>query len=315
MTTDQPFEKKSRRSVTKRAPEEERPGLRLTERDKKILEAVYTHRVLTRPQIETLLFPDSDYTRANRRLKRLFHHGFLDRAEQPQTLSEGRKPLLYMLDERGAELLASMRGVDREEIDWQPYHNDVGHPFLEHQLDTNRVRVAIERAAEKRGWEIEEWLTEDTLKSREMKDSVTLIGPEGGRHRAVVIPDGYFALNTGHYRYHHFIEVDRSTVTGRSPRWAKRDWARRIRTYLAYVREGLYHKRYGTKSLRVLTVTTGKRRMRNLKKVTEYVGEEGKGDVAWFWFTTFAEAIPGQILTEAIWYRAGDNQQHGLVSP
>lgn len=304
----------SRLPVTERAAEEDRPPFRMSERDQAIVAAVYTHRTLTSTQIETLFFPDSDHTRCNKRLKRLFHHGFLERAEQPQSLTEGRKPLLYMLDERGARLLANLRGVDREAIDWHPRHNEVGHTFLDHLLETNNVRVAIERAAQQAGWEIETWHNERTLKSREMKDHVTLVGPKGGRHCAAVIPDGYFALNTGQYRYHHMLEVDRATLTGRSPRWARRDWARKIRVYMEFVKQGLYQKRYGTKSLRVLTVTIGERRMQNLKEITEYVGEEGRGDVDWFWFTTFDKATPDQILTEPVWLRAGEDEPQRLIS-
>jgi len=34
------------------------------------------------------------------RLKLLFHHGYLFRDEQPTKLTEGRRPLVYVLDQK-----------------------------------------------------------------------------------------------------------------------------------------------------------------------------------------------------------------------
>src|SRR5437879_335774 len=60
------------------------PGIVLTTRDMSILEAVYTYRALTTPQIAALLFVPTTRTWCNYRLKLLFHHGYLYRSEQPQ---------------------------------------------------------------------------------------------------------------------------------------------------------------------------------------------------------------------------------------
>jgi len=65
---------------------------------------------------------------------------------------------------------------------------------------------------------------------------------------------------------------------------------------MIYTQSGRYTERFGTHSLRVLTVTTGERRMANLKRATE---EVGGGQM--FWFTTIEEAQPDTILTAPIW--------------
>lgn len=304
--TDQSSEKKPRLPLTERVDGDRLPPFRLTKRDQEIVAAVYTHRALTTPQIETLFFPDSKYTRCSRRLKRLFHYGFLERDEQAQTLTEGRRPLVYFLDEKGAQLLCHLHDLEPDEIDWHPRENQVGHRFIEHLLATNDVRVAIEVAADRNGWTIETWLNEKTLKSREAKDYVELTGPRGGKRRAAVVPDGYFVFRADEYVYHHLVEVDRRTVVGQAKRWRTRDWARKIRVYLAYYKSGKYQERYETKSLRVLTVTTGERRLANLKEITEDVGGKSR-----FWFTTFDLATPKNVLTEPIWQKAGSE---GLVS-
>lgn len=305
-------EKKVRLPTTKRAPVNQLPRFRLTGRDKEIIKVVYTHRALTTHQIEALFFTPktgptqpANTSRCKYRLQMLFHHGFLYRDEQPQKLTEGRKPLVYFLDERGKGLLEEL--LD-EEIDWNPEHNDVSHPFLDHLLATNDVRVSIEVAARNQGWTIETWLDDKTLKSRQMKDYVMIKGPRGGEQRAAVVPDGYFHLWDGEYHYHLFLEVDRRTVTGEASKWEKRDWARKVRAYLAYYRSGKYQKRYQTKSLRILTVTTGKVRLANLKAITKKTGGKAR-----FWFTTFDLATPDTILTKPIWQQASKDGLYSLT--
>src|SRR5688500_3120613 len=48
---------KKNRPTLERATKQERPPLRLTQRDLEIIKAVYLYRALTTPQIEALLFP------------------------------------------------------------------------------------------------------------------------------------------------------------------------------------------------------------------------------------------------------------------
>jgi hypothetical protein len=315
MTTQTLFAKKHRLKIMQRAPVDELPGFRLTQRDREIVRAIYQHRALTTAQIEALFFPPSNgqgrapsATRCQHRLKLLYHHGFLMRDEQPlKVLSAARKPLVYLLDQKGAALVAQMLGLDVEEIDWRPKDNQVSTLFLDHLLATNNVRVAITIAARQKGYAIEIWLDDKTLK-REMKDYVMLTGPQGGQEKAAVVPDGYFALHAGEYRYHHFLEIDLRTVVGEASKWGRRDWARKIKVYLAYHNGGQYQERYGTRSLRILTVTTGEKRLSNLKRITEKSGGRSR-----FWFTTFDLATSSKILTEPIWQVAGREGLHVLT--
>jgi hypothetical protein len=241
------------------------------------------------------------------RLKLLFHHGYLFRDEQPTKLTEGRRPLVHFLDQKGAALLQE-RGFWQEEIDWRPEHNQVGSSFIEHLLRTNDVRVAMVVAAEKGGFTIKKWLDDGTLKRRQMKDHVTFTGPQGARLKAAVIPDGYFILGNAEYDSHHFLEVDLRTVTGQSGRWGRRDWHRKVRAYLAYYHSGQYEKRYGTTKGRVLTVTTGERRLENLKTITEKAGGRSR-----FWFSTFEQLTPDAVLTQPIWQVAAREGRYALT--
>ncbi len=291
------------------------PGFRLTKRDRAIVAAVHAYRALTTKQIERLFFPSTGNkqsaatgSRCLHRLKLLYHHHFLLRGEQSQLLAQGRKPFVYFLDRAGAELLANQAGCTVRDLDWRPGEYQVGHLFLDHLLATNDVRIAVELAARKHGFTIEKWLDEKTLKSGHMKETVTLVGPQGAEQQAAVVPDGYFHLYADDHHYHQFLEVDMRTVTGASHSWSRRTWQRKVKAYLAYYRSGQYHERYHTKGMRILCVTTGEKRLANLLAITEKTGGKSR-----FWFTTFEEVEEADILLDPIWRVAGREEKSTLV--
>lgn len=303
-------EKKPRLPGLKRVKDSELPTFRLTARDKKIIEAVYQYRVLTTQQIDRLFFPSSrsgGSSRCLHRLKLLFHHGFLQRAEQPQLISEGRKPYVYYVDKRGAEFLAYLYECEVKDLDWSPRSYPVGHLFLEHLLATNDIRVAIVLSAQKHGFVVEQWYDEKTLKSEQMKDTVILTTVQGKQQKASVVGDGYFRLYSDHYS-HQFLETDRGTVTGSSRKFGSKTWQRKVAAYLAYYRSGKYQARYNTRSMRIITVTTSVRRLQNLKAITEALGGKTR-----FWFTTFEEIERADVLTDRIWWVAGDEKRKALA--
>ena len=119
-------------------------------------------------------------SRCRKRLKYLYHGGYLFRDEQPTKLLEGRKPLVYFIDEQAVPLLAEEFGLFPEDIDWKPSYNSVSYwRFLDHLLATNDVRIAFERGVSAEGMSIEKWLDDRTLQSDLMKDSVTITTAKG----------------------------------------------------------------------------------------------------------------------------------------
>jgi hypothetical protein len=298
----------------KRAAADERPSLRLTQRDLAIIQVVYEYRALTTPQIEQLLFASGNRkeTRCRKRLRRLYDHGYLWRDEQPTKLSQGRAPLVYRLDTKGADLLAELWGLECRDLDWHPRDNTLSDPFLNHLLRTNDVRVAIAVAAAKHSFILEEWRDDKTLKSHHWKDSVVIKDDQGREQKAAIVPDGYFRLSVKgegqQHAAHFFLEVDLRTVVGQASRWGRRDWARKVQAYLAYYNSGQYQQRYGAEKGRVLTVTTGDRRLKNLKAITEDAGGRKR-----FWFTTFERLTAASVLTEPIWHVATKDGLHALT--
>jgi hypothetical protein len=298
-----------------RVPEEQRPRFRLTERDRDIVLAVYQYRVLTTNQIETLFFrpkegtPKSLYnSRCRLRLQALYHAGYLRRDEQPQKMTEGRKPLLYSLDMEGAKLVSQIYDVPLADLEWRPKAAPVSPFTLEHLLATNDVRVLLQTSVGKHGLEISRWIDDHTLRQKGTTDYVILKSKGGTAQRVSLVPDGYFILENQEVRHHQFLEIDMGTMTGMYAKYGRRDWARKVAAYLEYYRSGKYLERYHTKSMRVLTVTTSDRRLANLKGVTEKVGGKGR-----FWFTTFDRLKGADILTDPIWSKAGSSDLHALI--
>lgn len=308
--------KTPRRKVLVRATGDRLPALQLTPRDLAILHGVYVCRALTTPQIQRWFFGEAPENRrgptvrCQTRLARLFHHGYLYRDEQATRLREGRQPLVYFLDRRGAEVVAGYLHVPLRDLDWQPRDNaaGAGQLFLTHLLKTNDVRIALELAAAQSEWQIDPWLDERSLRRRQMKDRVELPDGQGRTRQMAVVPDGYFALLRPDIAFYHFVEIDLRTTIGLSGRADRRDWARRIQAYVAYHRSGQYQARYGSDTFRVLTVTTDRQRLSHLKTITERVGGKAR-----FWFTTFAALAQANALTAPIWQVAGRSEALALL--
>jgi SOS-response transcriptional repressor LexA len=84
------------------------PTIRLTERDHRILEAIHSFDgMLGFSQIRRMFFTGK--SQAEERLKLLYQNGYLNRPNREQRL---RMPeMVYWLDRKGAEIVASLTGV------------------------------------------------------------------------------------------------------------------------------------------------------------------------------------------------------------
>lgn len=274
------------------------PAMIVTERDKQIIQMVYHCRVLRQNQIHSLFFGASKAA-SQRRLALLYHHGFLTRAFLTVRASYMFSPALYLLDKRGAELLRSEYGYD--DITWTPKSNEVGQPFLEHTIAINDVRIAITLACQtSSAYSLSEWRGEAEMKAS--FDRVTIPTPTGKMENVSLIPDSFFVVQTPKGKAPFFLEVDRGTeTTGR--------FQSKIHAYQAYVQSGGYEKRYGYKSLRVLTTVPSLKRLAGLQEVTEMAGGKER-----YWFALQAEMLPHHVLATPIWHIAGRIGQAELFS-
>jgi len=261
--------------------------MQLTERDVQVILAIYRCRMLQRNHIERLFFPSKNT--ANERLKHLYQNRFLERRWLPVEYGQGMGQAIYLLAERGADIVAQQLGIDRGSVNWREAHNWVRGLFLEHTLMVNELRITFYQAAQQQGYKIDAWIDEDQLKAD--RNYVYLTTANGTRRKVAVIPDAYFVLNMGDRRAHFCLEVDRATE-------ANKRWGMKVQAYQEYIRSGQYTERFGTRS--VMTVTTGEKRLANLRRATE---EMNGGPI--FWFTTIEKAHPGGVLKLPIWKVSG----------
>ena len=233
------------------------PPMRLTERDKRVIEWVYLFRFLTGGQIRLLEFESVSKTACQRRLS---HNKYLSAIEKPTHAGYGSSKRVYCLSQRGKEVISFMHdGMDPKNIKWNKKNNQVEIYFLEHTLAVNDVRVAFTISAKSLGYELK-WIPEWELKA--LKEKVR--DPENPGKSLAVTPDGYFLLKGEGKEARFFIEADRATETNRR-------WKDKIRGYVEYVNTGQYYKRYNAESLRVLTITTTQERLKNLLTTTKNV--------------------------------------------
>lgn len=286
---------------------EDPPRMQLTKRDRTIIYLVWVYRYLTRFQIQKLLFPlreqDKERSRKNigtKRLMLLYHNGYVDRLHAPIASDRGSSPIVYCLDRKGARLLAADMGVEVPALLRKRRQRERGLLFLQHTLAVNDFRIAVTLAARQDGYEILRWLGERSLRKDEAREGLKEIALEVGKGGSI-LPDAYFTLKVDGKKASFFVEVDRGHTEGRRIR-------RKVRVYRQYYASGLYEQHFGTKSLRVLTVTTSDRRMRNLKRWAE--AERG-GRL--FWFTTERFVEPKAVLAEPIWKVAGEEGFHALA--
>lgn len=291
-------EKRSYLPRHKRALPDQRPAMKLTDRDIELLITVSRFRVMTTPQLETLFFTSP--STAQYRLQRLFQHEFLER----QFLSVlGSAPTssrtLYTLGERGVAAVAQATDTEVREI-YRPKGGVYAWKFIEHTLAINDVRIAVMLGSRIHGFRLEQWLDEASF--RASPDYVEVRTESGRIQRKPVYPDAYFYLNTPRGKARFFLELDR----GVEPRAKIKP---QFIVYEAYTTSKRYEERFQAKSLRILVVTTTPQRLASLKKVVGEVEGDRK-----YWFTTIDQITPQTIFTNPIWEQLGDTEKAPLIS-
>lgn len=273
------------------------PPMRLMERDVEILQTVHDFRIMRGSQIQALFF--GSQSTASYRLSRLYQHGFLDRHFLPTLGGLASSPALYSLGKRGVSVLRKVLDCGPEGIRKPLSSNELSPLFLEHLMQINDFRVAVMVAAREQGYTLEQWIDDYQLKAD--YDRVAIQTPQGRKRSVSLIPDGYGVLQVPQGRACFFLEMDRGTMTGARFR-------DKVLAYQAYIASGQYEKRYGTRSLRVLTVTSGPKRLENLKAEAEAVNG---GRV--FWFMTVEQISPVSVLSEPVWHVAGEAGREAFI--
>ncbi len=276
------------------------PPMQLTARDIRVVHWVYKMRFLIREQIQRLEFSPSTASYCKRRLALLFHHGYLDRKFIPTPGSFGSTRAIYALTAKGARLLAHEL---KTEVNWRPRDSERELYFLQHTLAGNDFRICATIAAQRLDLALD-WANERRLKRREMKDYVA--DPKQDGERLTIVPDGYLRVSNGHSTSAFALELDRATVE-------EKPFKAKVRAYGEWKRTGVYCRRHGTNSLRVLfVIAPNNRDPHRLARVKRWC--EAEGGRSLFWFAQAADISEHTVFTEPVWNVAGRDGRFALLT-
>jgi hypothetical protein len=232
------------------------PAIEITARDCAIVRLVHTHRFLRSSHLCALI-PGSSQ-QILRRLKLLYHHGFLERprAQLAYYHHGGSRCIVYGLGNKGAALLKQEFGESLQTFNWNDKNRSVKGAFLEHALLVSDIMVAVELASRLTGTRL---LAEQDLapKRQPFRWRVDL----NERVKLGILPDRVFALeflgqNGAAERRYFFLEADRGTMPVIRKNFLQTSFYRKLLAYEATWAQSIHQKRFGFHRFRVLAVTT-----------------------------------------------------------
>ena len=279
--------------------------VQLTARDLDILQAIARFRFMSSRQVIQYLtglsaHELSDLLRETpwahqqilRRLALLFDRRILVRPPQQDLQLSAFGPLIYGIARDGArELLARGCNVDAE-LDWQLKNARASALFLQHTLATTEAMLSFDRACRKLSavqlvdhHDMTSYFPAPALRDDPYKLRVSI-----EHHQAqltiAVVPDRLFAI---HYpdnsRNVYALELDRGTMDVTAKRLTgKASYLRKLAGYYAAFRQNKFVERWGTKSLRILTVTTSDKRIASMLQAQHSITRGRANDL--FLYTT-----------------------------
>lgn len=245
--------------------------------------------LLSFSQIQRLFFTGKSQT--EQRLKLLYQHGYLARPNEVQR--RRLREMVYWLDKKGADIVASLSGTPLPEFYWR---KEPRWFQIEHDLAVNDFRLDLNAACSQDSiTKLENWIPESEFWAFPDKVTYSFQGRAAKRN---IRPDGFFVINTGQHRIRCLLEIDRSTED--NPRF----YREKLLPGLAYLKTQAYEERFGHRSGRWLVVTTGERRLANMLNQARRAKADGL-----FYFTTFDKIDPTTLLASPIWRRA-DSEEH-----
>jgi DNA-binding Lrp family transcriptional regulator len=284
--------------------------MRLTERDRRIIRLVHRHRFLRSSQIAELI--GGSPQQILRRLKLLYHHGFLERprAQIDRYGEGGSQHIIYGLGNKSRASLKQELNVDFREASWGEKNRAVGRIFLEHALLVSDVMVSLELACRKH--EGIKLLYEDHLGLRSEQQPFQWRVKTRGGIRLGVIPDRVFALeytdqNAQLQRVHFFLEADRGTMPVVRTGLTQTSFYRKLIAYEATWSQKIHQRHLGIHRFRVLTVTTIAARVKSLLEACSQL-KRGHG------LFLFADrTVLEKDLFSAVWRRGKSSDTAGIL--
>jgi hypothetical protein len=252
--------------------------MQLEERDCQIIRLLHRHRFLRSDHIVS--FMGGSRQQILRRLKLLYHHGYLERPRAQLQYDEcgGSRSIAYGLGNKGGVVLRQL-GMTVDSDSWNEKNHVIGRVYLEHTLMVADVMVAVELACRKRG-DIRLLYEAELVLPMERQPFGWRVTIQNGLKLGVV-PDRVFALefpdiNGQSQRVHFFLEADRGTMPVVRHTLSQTSFYRKLLAYEATWTQKIHQRHLGIHRFRVLTVTTSAARVKSLVQACSQLGR-GQG--------------------------------------
>jgi hypothetical protein len=284
-------------------------SMQLEERDCQIIRLVHRHRFLRSDHIVS--FMGGSRQQILRRLKLLYHHGYLERPRAQIQYYErgGSRSIAYGLGNKGGAVLRQF-GITVDSDSWNEKNHVIGRVYLKHTLLVSDVMMAIELACWKRG-DIRLLYEDELALPLERQPFGWRVKIQNGCKLGVV-PDRVFALEysdaTGQtQRAYFFLEADRGTMPVMRHTLSQTSFYRKLLAYEATWTQKIHQRHLGIHRFRVLTVTTNNVRVNSLLEACSQL-KRGHG------LFLFADKtiLSGDIFS-AIWQTGKPDQTGGLL--
>ena len=149
-------------TVAERLPRFERkrtaiPNFEITSRDEEIIRIVARHRFVRSYHIIDLLAaadPSTSEQQVTRRLQLLFHGDYLSRPKvqvDSYRAGAGSRPMVYILGNRGIDLLAAKYHFRRSSADWTTKARTATRGTIDHHLEVADFMVRLALACRRHG--------------------------------------------------------------------------------------------------------------------------------------------------------------------
>ncbi|HEX8237723.1 MAG TPA: replication-relaxation family protein [Abditibacteriaceae bacterium] len=267
-------------------------GMRLEERDRKLLTDLFQHRLMSRSQIQTLYFGSPQ--RCNARLRQLFDFGFVTRYYLPAAPFGAQA--IYSIGKSAVPIVA--KAVDMPLADVAKEQRRSRTPtFIEHTLEIVNVYLAFKKAVTPLPIIDLEWLPESLCRHEYV---VHAVGSQR-HHKEIFKPDAFVRLSQNKIDCHHnyFLEVDLGHTSSQQ-------FIGKLLLHQRYLESGLFKEIFGCDEFKTLVVTTSEKRLKNLLSLVEQQGS------SLFWFTTFCEVQQTGVL-RSIWRVPFQMERTGLL--
>jgi len=265
------------------------PNFEVTARDAEIIRIVGRHRFVRSYHIIDLIAaadPSTSEQKIKRRLQLLFHGDYLSRPKvqvDSYRAGAGSRPMVYILGNKGIDLLAAKYNFRRSSADWTTKARTATRGTVEHALEVSDFMVALALACSRHG-RVEPIFFDEIM--HELAPAETRANPRPyhwpvsvrpipgrwkGREATTiyVIPDKIFGLRNldlpeGKNRAFFFLEADRGTMPVVRPGLDKSSLLRKLIGYGFTHADGLHRQFYGLPNFRVLTVVPTRQRINTI---------------------------------------------------